>query len=445
MITAFVLVKAEKGKIQQVASKLGAFEEVKEVFSITGEYDLLAKVQVKEYENMSDIVTEKFQKIDGLVNTKTMMAFKTYKFFDLTEGAAPFLYKTMPEKIPEEGKNIAKSTLSKLTQGIDLSRNEIFSFIDAINKNLLTEAQIAGFLVALITKGPSVNEVTWIAQAMRRHCIPLKSSISPEDLTDTCGTGGGFSTFNVSTANAILTASAGVPVAKHGSRSISSSSGSADVLEALGVKIDLKVEQTAELLEKTGICFLYAPNFHPVMMKVFVPEDQLGIKTIFFTIIGPLINPAGAKNHMMGVYRPELVGMVGDVVSKMDFRHVIVAHGLDGLDEISTVGKTSIAEIKEGKIKRYEISPEDFGIRRCSLEELAGGSPEYNAQIIKDIFLGKEKGAKRDFLVMNCAATLYVSGKVKSIKEGIDMANSLIDSGAAMKKLEQLIEYPKRF
>ena len=445
MITALVLMKVEKGKIQNVASTLGTFEEVKEVLSVTGEYDLVAKVQVKEYENMSDIVTDKFQKIDEIISTKTMMAFKTYKFMDLAETPAPPIHAAPPKEVPEEGKDIVKSILSKLTQGIDLSSSEIFSFIGAINKGVLTETQIAGFLVALITKGPSVREVAEIAKAMRNYCIPLKTSIPAERLTDTCGTGGGYPTFNISTANAILTASAGVYVAKHGSRSISSSSGSADVLEALGVNIDLNPQQAAELLEKTGICFLYAPNFHPVMMKVFIPEDQLGIKTIFFTIIGPLINPAGAKNHVMGVYRPELVPMVGDVVSQMDFRHVIVAHGLDGLDEISIVGKTSIAEIRNGKIKRYEIVPEDFGIRRCSLEELAGGTPEYNAVVIRNIFSGKEKGPKRDFLVINSAATLYVSGVVPSIKDGIAKANELIDSGAALKKLDELISYSKRF
>ncbi len=445
MITALVLMKIEKGKIQDVASTLGDFEEVKEVFSVTGEYDLVAKVQVKEYENMSDVVTDKFQKIDEILSTKTMMAFKTYKFRDLAEAIAPPIHAGPPEELPEKGREIVKPILSKLTQGIDLSSSEIFSFIEAINNGVLTDTQIAGFLVALITKGPSVKEVAEIAKAMRSHCVPLQVSIPAERLTDTCGTGGGYPTFNVSTANAILTASAGVPVVKHGSRSISSSSGSADVLEALGANIEINPQQAAELLEKIGICFLYAPSFHPVMMKVFVPEDQLGIKTIFFTIIGPLINPAGAKNHMMGVYRPELVPMVGEVVSQMDFRHVIVAHGLDGLDEISIVGKTSIAEIKDGRMKRYEIAPEDFGIRRCSLEELAGGAPEYNAQIIKDIFSGKEKGAKRDFLVINSAATLYVSGAVSSIRDGIDRANQLIDSGAAMKKLEELISYSKGF
>lgn len=445
MITAFVLIKVDKGKIQDVASTLSAFEEVKEVYSVTGEYDLVAKVQVKEYENMSDIVTDKFQKINEIVSTKTMMAFKTYKFMDLTEAFAPPVYPGPPQQIPEEGRDVVKPILSKLTQGIDLGSREVFSFIEAVNRGVLTDTQIAGFLMALITKGPSVGEVAEIAKAMRKYCIPLTTSIPAEKLIDTCGTGGGYPTFNVSTANAILVASAGVPVAKHGSRSISSSSGSADVLEALGIKIELTPRQAAELLQRIGICFLYAPNFHPVMMKVFVPEDQLGIKTIFFTIIGPLINPAGAKNHMMGVYRSELVPMVGDVVSQMDFRHVIVAHGLDGLDEISIVGKTSIAEIKDGKIKKYEIMPEDFGIRRCSLEELAGGTPEYNAKIIKDIFSGKKKGPKRDFLVINSAATLYVSGVVSSITDGIAKANQLIDSGAAMKKLDELISFSNRF
>ncbi len=445
MVTALVLIKVEKGKIHDVASILGAFEEVKEVFSVTGDYDLVAKVQVKEYENMSDIVTDKFQKIEGLISTKTMMTFKTYKFFDLSEGLVPPMHIKGPKEIPQESKNIAKSILSKLSQGIDLSSNDIFSFIDAINQGILTDAQIAGFLVALASKGPSVKEVAELAKAMRKYCIPLNTIIPAEKITDTCGTGGGFPTFNVSTANAILTASAGVPVAKHGSRSISSSSGSADVLEALGVNINLQPDQASEFLAKIGICFLYAPNFHPVMMKVFIPEDQLGIKTIFFTVIGPLINPAGAKNHMMGVYKPELVPMIGEVISHMDFRHVIVAHGLDGLDEISIVGKTSIAEVKNGIIKRYEISPEDFGLRRYSLEDIAGGTPEYNAKIITDIFSNKEKGAKRDFLVINCAATLYVSGSVKSIKEGIDRANKLIDSGAAMKKLNELITLSNKY
>jgi anthranilate phosphoribosyltransferase len=235
-------------------------------------------------------------------------------------------------------------------------------------------------------------------------------------------------------------ASAGIPVAKHGSRSISSPSGSADVLEALGVNINQTPEQAARLIEDIGISFIYAPNFHPVMLKVFGPENQLGIKTIFFTIIGPLINPAGARNHTIGVYKPELVNMMANVVAEMDFNHVIVAHGMDGLDEISLIGKTALAEIKQKRIKYYEVTPEDFGLKRCSLEDIAGGSPEFNAQVIRDIFSGAERGPRRDFLVLNNAATLYVSGKVSTIKEGIEMSRSLITSGAAQRKLEELVD-----
>ncbi len=248
----------------------------------------------------------------------------------------------------------------------------------------------------------------------------------------------------MSTANAILTAAAGVPVAKHGSRSISSPSGSADVLEALGVTIDRTPEQAARLIETIGISFIYAPNFHPVMLKVFGPENQLGVKTIFFTIIGPLINPAGARNHTIGLYRPELVSMMANVVAEMDFNHVIVAHGLDGLDEISLIGKTSIAEIKDKKIRQYEIVPEDFGLKRCSIDDIAGGSPDFNARVIRDIFSGVEKGPRRDFLVLNNGATLYVSGKAASIQEGMELSRSLIDSGKAQRKLEELIEASKR-
>nr|HID60036.1 anthranilate phosphoribosyltransferase [Desulfobacterales bacterium] len=448
MITALVLIKAEKGMISKLAAKLGEIDEVVEVLSITGEYDLAAKIQVREYETLSEIVTESMQNIEGILSTRTMMAFKTYKFSGLMEGAPPRAAPTLPEPTPpakmEEGRKIVKSILSKLTQNFDLERNEIYSLIDAINNDMVSDVQIAGFLVSLLAKGPSIKEVAYIAQAMRKNCVPMRPSVSGE-MTDTCGTGGGLTTFNVSTANAILTASAGVTVAKHGSRSISSSSGSADVLEALGVNIDLTPEQATALIEEIGVSFLYAPNFHPVMLKVFGPENQLGIKTIFFTIIGPLINPAGARNHMMGVYKPELVSMVAEVVAEMDFNHVIVAHGLDGLDEISLLGKTSIAEVRGKEIKRYEITPEDFGMRRCNLEDIAGRDPEFNAQIIRDIFSGTERGPRRDFLVLNNAATLYVSGVVPSIREGIEKSSSLLDSGAAMKKLEELIKRSNEF
>lgn len=443
MITALVLFKAERGMVPGLATALGAIDEVVEVLSITGEYDLMAKIQVREYEYLSEIVTEKMQNTEGVVATRTMMAFKTYKFRQLSEGAptalvVPSSAEDAAEAI-ENGKNTIRPILAKLTDNFDLDKNEIYNIIDSINAGQLSDVQIAGFLVGLLSKGPSIKEVAYIAQAMRRNCIPVKVPVG-SDLTDTCGTGGGLTTFNVSTANAILTASAGVPVAKHGSRSISSPSGSADVLEALGVSIDQTPEQAARLIESIGISFIYAPNFHPVMLKVFGPENQLGIKTIFFTIIGPLINPAGARNHTIGVYKPELVNMMAGVVAEMDFNHVIVAHGLDGLDEISLVGKTSLAEIKRKQIKYYEVAPEDFGLKRCSLKDIAGGSPAFNAQIIRDIFSGAERGPRRDFLVLNNGATLYVSGKAPSIKEGIEMSRSLIDSGAAQRKLRELVE-----
>lgn len=443
MITALVLFKAEKGKIPKLATQLGAIDEVVEVLSITGEYDLMAKVQVREYEHLSDIVTEKMQNTEGVLGTRTMMAFKTYKFHELSVGAPAALVVPPSDEdatqAMENGKVTIKPILSKLTENFDLERNEIYDVIDAINAGQLTDVQIAGFLVGLLSKGPSIKEVAYIAQAMRRNCIPMNVSVR-SDLTDTCGTGGGLTTFNVSTANAILTAAAGVPVAKHGSRSISSPSGSADVLEALGVNIDVSPEQAARLIETIGISFIYAPNFHPVMLKVFGPENQLGIKTIFFTIIGPLINPTGARNHTIGVYKPELVGMMASVVAEMDFNHVIVAHGLDGLDEISLIGKTSLAEIRGKEIKYSEIAPEDFGLKRCALKDIGGGSPDFNARLIRDIFSGAERGPRRDFLVLNNGATLYVSGKASSIRDGMDLSRSLIDSGAASRKLSELVE-----
>ncbi|HET58138.1 MAG TPA: anthranilate phosphoribosyltransferase [Deltaproteobacteria bacterium] len=444
MITALVLFKAEQGRIPNLANQLGAIAEVVEVLSITGEYDLMAKIQVREYEMLSEVVTEKMQNMEGVLGTRTMMAFKTYKFAALNEGApAGFMAPEEDEALlVENGKKTITPILSKLTENFDLERSEIYSVIDAISAGQLSDVQIAGFLVGLLSKGPSIKEVAYIAQAMRNNCVPLKVAVEG-DLTDTCGTGGGLTTFNVSSANAVLAAAAGIPVAKHGSRSISSPSGSADVLEALGVVIDLQPEQAARLIETVGISFIYAPNFHPVMLKVFGPENQLGVKTIFFTIIGPLINPAGARNHTIGVYRPELVNMMAGVVAEMDFNHVIIAHGLDGLDEISLIGKTSIAEITNGAIKYYEVVPEDFGLKRCTIRDIAGGSPEFNAGVIRDIFSGAEKGPRRDFLLLNNAATLYVSGKATSIREGIDLSRSLIDSGAAMRKLDELIEASK--
>ncbi|MCL6518892.1 MAG: anthranilate phosphoribosyltransferase [Armatimonadetes bacterium] len=331
-----------------------------------------------------------------------------------------------------------QTALRKLTVGEHLSEEEIFEIIGGIRSGDITDVQIAGFLVALLMKGPTIREVASIARAMRANCEQISPKVDG-DLIDTCGTGGGRTTFNCSTAVAIVAASSGLYVAKHGSRSLSSLSGSADVLEKLGVAIDLTPKQAEKLIEKAGISFLYAPNFHPVMHKVLPPEAALGIKTIFYTIIGPLINPADAKRHILGVYRLDLVEMVADILVELKFKHALVVHGLDNLDEISVIGKTSVAEVKDGWARKYEIKPEDLGLPRYTYEDLAGGTPEENAAILKAILRGEEKGARRDMVVANAAAALMVGGKVDNLRDGVKLAQQLIDSGEAWKKFEQFV------
>ena len=336
-----------------------------------------------------------------------------------------------------------QSTLRKLTVGEHLPEEEIFSIIGGIRSGDVTDVQIAGFLVGLLMKGPTTREVASIARAMRANCEQITPNV-PGHLIDTCGTGGGRTTFNCSSAVALVAAAAGIPVAKHGSRSLSSLSGSADVLEKLGVAIDLTPAQASKLIEEAGISFLYAPNFHPVMLKVLPAEMALGIKTIFYTIIGPLINPAGARRHIMGVYRPDLVEMVADVLVQLEFEHALVVHGLDTLDEISVIGKTSVAEVRDGWARKYELRPEDIGLPRYTYEDLLGGTPEENASIVRAIIAGEEKGARRDMVLANAGAALLVGGKVEELRAGVDLARELIDSGEALRKLEQFIAASNR-
>lgn len=331
-----------------------------------------------------------------------------------------------------------KEILHKLTQKQELNQDEIDHVVFGVKGDRFSDTQIAGFLMALLMKGPTTAEVAAIASAMRRACVPISPKVS-DGLTDTCGTGGGLTTFNISTANALLAAAGGVNIAKHGSRSISASSGSADALEALGITVELEPQQAEQLIEEVGFSFLYAPFFHPVMGKVFGPENELGIKTIFFTIIGPLINPADAKRHVLGVYLPQLVEQVAEVACQLGFVHAVVVHGLDGLDEISLLGETRVAEIKDGRINYYAITPEQFGMKRCTLEDVHGGNPEYNAQVIRDIFSGKERGPKRDMLLLNSAAAFLVADKVSSMEEGLVMAQETLDSGRAIAKLDEII------
>lgn len=331
-----------------------------------------------------------------------------------------------------------RNVLQKLTQKVDLTAEEAYSLIAAIKNDELSDVQIAGFQVALLMKGPTLTEITAIAQAMRDHCIKVSPRVS-EELMDTCGTGGGLSTFNISTSVAFVAAAAGIPVAKHGSRSISSLSGSADVLEALNVNINQSPKSVEKLIEEVGIAFLYAPLFHPVMGKVLPPEKDLGIKTIFYTIIGPLINPSKATRHVLGVYKPELLDTVSQVAASLGYKRALFVHGADGLDEISLLGKTKINELNNGAITSYEITPEDLGLSRCTLAEIATGTPEENAFMIRNVFSGKDRGPRRQAVILNAAGALMIGGKADSFREGIGLAGELIDNGAAQNKLNDLI------
>ncbi|MDD2955834.1 MAG: anthranilate phosphoribosyltransferase [Oscillospiraceae bacterium] len=331
-----------------------------------------------------------------------------------------------------------KDILQKLTNREDMNEEEVLEIISAISRDELTDGQISGFLVALVMKGTSIQETAYIAKAMRQVCIPLHPHTT-EEMMDTCGTGGGLSTYNISTATAIVAAAAGIPIAKHGSRSISSLSGSADVLEALGVNIDLTPEQAQQLIEQIGIAFIYAPLFHPVMCKVLPPESVLGIKTIFYTIIGPLINPAFAPRHLLGVYKPELLEQVAYVAREIGYTRAMFVYGEDGLDEISLLGKTRVLELKDGDLSSYTIEPEDFGLRRCTIDDIKTGTPEENAGIIRGVFDGTITGPQKDAVILNAAGALVVGGKAEDFAQSVALARRIIENGEAQKKMEELI------
>ncbi|MCL2024134.1 MAG: anthranilate phosphoribosyltransferase [Oscillospiraceae bacterium] len=337
-----------------------------------------------------------------------------------------------------------KDVLSKITTRQELTQSEVSELIAAINAGEVSDVQIAGFQVALLMKGASLEETAYIAKAMRDNCVPLRPKTTAETM-DTCGTGGGLSTFNISTATALVAAAAGIPIAKHGSRSIASLSGSADVLEALGVKIDLAPLQVEKMIEEIGIAFLYAPLFHPVMGKVLPPEQDLGIKTIFYSIIGPLINPAFAPRHLLGVYKPELLDTVTFVAKELGYTNAMFVHGLDGLDEISLLGKTRINHLKDGAVTTFEIAPEDFGLKSCTLEDIKTGTPDVNAMTIKGVLDGTITGPHRDAIVLNAAGALIVGEKAADFPAGIALAQQLIDSGAALTKLNELREMSHSF
>ncbi|MEK7308475.1 MAG: anthranilate phosphoribosyltransferase [Nitrospirota bacterium] len=327
-----------------------------------------------------------------------------------------------------------KEAINLLAQGINLSEDEMLGAMKDIMEGQATDAQIASFLTALRIKGETVEEITGAVKVMRDKVTRIKA---PEYTVDTCGTGGDMAhTFNISTASAIIVAACGVPVAKHGNRSVSSRSGSADVLEALGVKIDLKPENVEKCLETTGFGFMFAPLFHPAMKYAAGPRKEMGIRTIF-NILGPLTNPAGAQRQVLGVFSDALTEPLAKVLANLGAKHAFIVHGEDGLDEITNTDKTKISELKDGRIDTYFITPEDLGFERAKKDDLLGGTAKENAQIIIDILSGK-KGPKRDITVMNASAALITGDRAKSFSDAIKKASEAIDSGKALKKLEEI-------
>ena len=345
------------------------------------------------------------------------------------------------------------------SSGQSLSRAEARDVMGDVLTGKCTDAQIAALLIALRMKGETVEEIVGFAEAIRAAAAPLpiertgeaiavtgtgREALSEEcendSLIDTSGTGGDASgTFNISTATALVTAGAGVRVAKHGNRSISSKCGSADVVEALGVNIQLSPERAARCLREVGICFLYAPNLHPAMKQVQGVRRELRMRTMF-NLLGPLTNPARANGQVVGVYSLELVEKLAEALSMLGLRRALVVHGLDGLDEITITDVTRIAEARDGSVRSYEVEPEEFAMKRASIEEISGGDAAGNAEIIRTM-LGGEKSARRDVVLLNSAAALVAAGRADHIGDAIPIAEKSIDSGAAKGKLEALVRF----
>jgi len=330
-----------------------------------------------------------------------------------------------------------KEAIIKLTNKEDLSYEEAKAVMNEIMSGDASDVQKSAYLTALTMKGETIDEITGSAEEMRNHAVQLSHE---GDVLEIVGTGGDKSdSFNISTTSSLVIASAGVPVAKHGNRAASSKSGAADVLESLGVNITLSPEKSAELLQNIGICFLFAQSYHTAMKYVGPIRKELGIRTIF-NILGPLANPASANLQVMGVYDESLVEPLAKVLSNLGVKRALVVYGQDRLDEISASAETSVCEVKDGTFKSYTISPEQFGLTRCKKEELTGGTPDENAAITKAVLAG-EQGARRTAVVLNAGAGLYVAGKADTIEAGVRLAEELIDSGKAEKKLEEFVKY----
>ncbi len=346
-----------------------------------------------------------------------------------------------------------KQTILLLIEGRDLTEGQMIEAMNAIMSGEATHAQMASFLTALRIKGETVEEITGAARVMRERATHINATpksrvididreeinVEDETIVDTCGTGGdGTNTFNISTAAAFVIAGAGLKVAKHGNRSVSSLCGSADVLEAMGVNLDVTPETVERCIDEVGIGFMYAPLLHSAMKHVAPVRREMGIRTMF-NILGPLSNPAGAKFQVLGVYKQELALVMAQVLGNLGATRAMVVHGHDGLDEITITGPTSVAEYKDGKVDQYEITPGQFGIETAPLSALKGGDARTNAAIVRSV-LGGDLGPHRDVVIMNAGAALMVTGKAQGLLEGVQLAAKAIDSNAARDKLEQLVE-----
>ena len=329
-----------------------------------------------------------------------------------------------------------KEAIHKVFKKENLTYEEAEAVMNEIMEGEASAVQMSSYLTALSMKGETVEEITASAAGMRAHCVRLLHDM---DVLEIVGTGGdGANSFNISTTSSLVISAAGIPVAKHGNRAASSKCGAADVLEALGVNITISPEKNRELLEKIGICFLFAQNYHIAMKYVAPVRRELGIRTIF-NILGPLANPAGANMELMGVYDESLIEPLAHVLANLGVKRALVVYGTDGLDEISLSAPTKICEVKDGTFTSYEITPEQFGLTRCKKEDLVGGTPAENAQITHDILAGKP-GPKRDAVLMNAGAAIYMAGKAETIQDGIDMARNMIDSGKAAAQLEKFVK-----
>ena len=334
-----------------------------------------------------------------------------------------------------------KDAIAKLIERQHLTEAEAEAVMLEIMEGQATPAQIAAYLTALRMKGETVDEITGSARAMRAKATRIR----PADplVVDTCGTGGdGGATFNVSTTVALVVAGAGITVAKHGNRAVSSRSGSADVLKCLGVRIDLAPEQVEACVNEIGIGFLFAPVFHGAMKHAVGPRQEIGVRTIF-NLLGPLTNPAGATVQIVGVYEESLTDLMANVLMRLGVRHCYVVHGMDGLDEITLTDRTRVCEGKAGRLTSYIVEPRDFGFQRARPKDLAGGDAEENARIIRDVLSGRE-GPRQQLVQLNAAPALVACGKAATLQDGVALAQTIIRSGAAMDKLERLIKWTNR-